>query len=281
MRDARKHARSIRKIKKWRRNTATEVPKSQYKKIIDKYLIKKDMVTSIAKEYNTTRAEIYGILRKNDIKCRGRFKDVTGQTFGFLKVLKMTQVKGKKRMFTKAICYCLNCKNSYFLVDVSALKRGSTTSCGCRTDWHTKVTGKNSGCYKGYEEIRGTYWNGVKRQASERGLEFNVDISVAWNIYLKQGKKCSLSGLPINFGRAGKRKENTASLDRIDPLEGYTEKNIQWVHKDVNMMKYAFTQGYFVNLCRLIAKNSKSKNINKWSEVYILQNREDNIGRLA
>ena len=280
MKETRRY-KSIRKARKWKRNTATEVPVSQYKKIISKYLIKKEMVTTIAKEYNTTRAEIYGILRRHDIKCRGRFKDITGQIFGFLKVLKMTQVRGKKRMFTKAICYCSNCKNSYFLANPNSLKRGATTSCGCRTDQYIKITGENNKSYKGYKEIRGTYWSRVRDQAHQRGLKFHIDIVSAWNIYLKQNKCCALSGLPIRFGRSGKRKENTASLDRIDPLKGYIKNNIQWVHKDINTMKYAFSQDYFINLCRFVVKNCKHKNIDKWSEVYLLQSREDNIGRLA
>ena len=44
----------------------------------------------------------------------------------------------------------------------------------------------------------------------------------------------------------------TASLDRIDSKKGYIEGNIQWVHKDINRMKWAFNEDYFIKLCNNI-----------------------------
>jgi hypothetical protein len=45
----------------------------------------------------------------------------------------------------------------------------------------------------------------------------------------------------------------TASLDRIDSSKSYNKNNIQWVHKDVNKMKWAFNQNHFIKFCKLIA----------------------------
>ena len=36
---------------------------------------------------------------------------------------------------------------------------------------------------------------------------------------------------------------------------------MQWVHKDVNIMKNIFSQEYFVNICRLVAKNEELDNV--------------------
>lgn len=45
----------------------------------------------------------------------------------------------------------------------------------------------------------------------------NIDIKFAWELYVKQEKKCALSGLPIVFAISNKKSsETTASLDRID-----------------------------------------------------------------
>ena len=50
-------------------------------------------------------------------------------------------------------------------------------------------------------------------------------------MFLKQNKKCALTGLDIWFGISTKekthgKKEQTASLDRIDSSKGYTKDNV-------------------------------------------------------
>jgi hypothetical protein len=49
----------------------------------------------------------------------------------------------------------------------------------------------------------------------------------------------------------------TASLDRIDSSKGYVIDNVQWLHRDINMMKQRFSQEYFINICKHIAENNK------------------------
>jgi archaellum component FlaC len=74
---------------------------------------------------------------------------------------------------------------------------------------------------------------------------------------LKQNKLCALSGLPIKFARANKRtSETSASLDRIDSTKNYVEGNVQWVHKEVNIMKNVYNQEHFIEMCKLIANNN-------------------------
>ena len=46
----------------------------------------------------------------------------------------------------------------------------------------------------------------------------------------------------------------TMSLDRIDNNKGYIEENVQWVHKDINMMKRIYSQDYFIYMCKLVAE---------------------------
>ena len=53
---------------------------------------------------------------------------------------------------------------------------------------------------------------------------------------MRVGDEAEQETIEIKF----KKRHNdskTASLDRIDSSKGYTEDNIQWVHKDVNQMK--------------------------------------------
>jgi hypothetical protein len=135
--------------------------------------------------------------------------------------------------------------------------RGSTTSCGCRRDQYEKITGKNSIQFTGYEDIRGKTWSTFQRRSNQRGHSFDLDIKYAWELYLKQNKKCYFSDLPIYFGKHN--GETTASLDRIDNEKGYIVGNVKWVHKDVNIMKSIFPEDYFLGICNLISKRHKVK----------------------
>ena len=102
-------------------------------------------------------------------------------------------------------------------------------------------------------EIGGGYWGKIKKGASNRGLEFSISKEDAWELFIKQNRKCALSGQLLSFHR--KSKYRTASLDRIDSSKGYEKDNIQWVHKDINMSKWAFSQSRYIELCVQVAKN--------------------------
>ena len=69
-----------------------------------------------------------------------------------------------------------------------------------------------------------------------------------------------ISQLYLVIGKNWK-KETTASLDRIDSLLGYTIDNVQWVHKDINRIKFDMSQCRFVELCCLIAEKHHANKI--------------------
>lgn len=52
-------------------------------------------------------------------------------------------------------------------------------------------------------------------------------------------------------------------LDRIDSSKGYIEGNVQWVHKDVNMMKQNYSQKYFIEMCKKIYETNKNIDLTK------------------
>lgn len=58
---------------------------------------------------------------------RGKFEDLTGQKFSRLKVIERDMSRGNKRTFWICQCECGNIKS----VDGTALKNGTTQSCGC------------------------------------------------------------------------------------------------------------------------------------------------------
>lgn len=107
-----------------------------------------------------------------------------------------------------------------------------------------------------------TCYSYFKNNAYRRDIEWDnkLTLKVLWDLFIKQNKKCKLSGLDIDFteNRVNSNvdfKNTTASLDRIDSKKPYTINNVQWVHKDINRMKWAFDEKYFIKLCKLIVNH--------------------------
>jgi hypothetical protein len=167
--------------------------------------------------------------------------DIIGQKFGRLIIESLVQIK--KRTWLNCRC---DCGNS-FLTLKGRLRNGNTKSCGCLKK--EVVTAKNKRGFTGCGDLTGQYFGQVKWNAGLRNLEFNITVQYAWDLFLKQDKKCALSGVELVFGT--KRKaDGTASLDRIDSSIGYIEGNLQWIHKQLNRMKGDLSDAEFLEWCR-------------------------------
>lgn len=156
------------------------------------------------------------------------------------------------------LCLC-DCGNTVVRTSTS-MKRSQFSSCGC---WHRQ--GVDNPLFRGCGEISGSwFWSVVYRSASGRKSrqavkkEFDINICFIWDLFLKQNRRCALTGMVLTFpktGRSDDMRNSTASLDRIDSKKGYTKENVQWVHKDINKMKNIFNQDYFINVCKMVASN--------------------------
>ncbi len=115
----------------------------------------------------------------------------------------------------------------------------------------------------GVGNLTKTAYSHFKRNATRRELIWDLDIDFLWELFLKQDKKCKLSGLDIHLTE---RRNNsnvdwklmTASLDRIDSKKGYTKDNVQWLHKEINRLKNNYDQNYFIEMCKMIVNNNKN-----------------------
>lgn len=179
-------------------------------------------------------------------------KDLTGLKFGKLLVLEVHSRSRNGHIRWKCRC---DCGREHDVLSTHLIS-GKITNCGC-----VLYRGRQSKLWKGYGEISGNQWGNIKRGANgtkgRRELTFNISIEDAWELYLAQNKKCAISGLDIWFRNTDTQKHSTtASLDRINSDKGYTKDNVQWVHKDINRMKNSFNQEYFINLCKIITKNT-------------------------
>lgn len=159
---------------------------------------------------------------------------------------------------------CSRCNKKLFyknkrLLD-QALKRNSVCR-SCRTtiaNMSTKrnMTLQNNPAWKGLYEIPYSWFsNYFERGKGSKKRTGSITIEDVYLLWVKQEKKCALSGVDIGFKNL-KTGGHTCSIDRIDSKGEYTLDNIQLVHKDVNRMKNAFQQSYFIEMCKLIAKNN-------------------------
>lgn len=143
------------------------------------------------------------------------------------------------------------------IASTSSLKGGHKRSCGCLK----YQSGNKSKLWGGCGEISGNQYCVIRNCAESRMLKFEVDIKYLWKLFLKQKRRCALSGVLLTFNYGGRKKgvDGTASLDRINSSNGYIKGNVQWVHKDINRIKSDLDQRYFVELCESVFRFMKEK----------------------
>lgn len=185
---------------------------------------------------------VYSLQRGDAVRCkqcryRGAQLYREGDRFDRLVIAAFT--KDRRRM---ALCRC-DCGQE-IKIRPSLLSRNMTNNCGCAP----------RGAWSGVGDLSTTFYNKRKTAARERGLVFEVSIEFLWQLFLGQQRRCALTGLEIGFGLKT-AQPSTASLDRIDSGKGYFEGNVQWVHKDVNLMKRDFSEPRFRELCVLVASH--------------------------
>lgn len=185
-------------------------------------------------------------------KCAYNRLNLIDRKFGKLLIINKFR-KNLKRNVIEWLCKC-ECGNEIY-VNGSSLKSGHTKSCGCTQN----LKGKYNHKYNGYEDISGSYWSDIKIRAQSRNQEFSITIEYAWKIFLKQNQKCKYTGLLLTHTQKSRKIRGTASLDRIDSSKGYIEGNVQWVHKDINNMKQAFSTEKFIEYCGLVYNKDKGK----------------------
>ena len=135
------------------------------------------------------------------------------QKFGKLTVLFCTNLKDNdNRLLWKCQCDCGNETN----IAGKRLRDGRTKSCGCIN----KARGKDSIVWQGYGEVSKTYFNQAKLGAYKRDFPFEISIEDMHNQFLKQNRKCALSGLELTFSSLAHSGDGNASLDRINSQKG-------------------------------------------------------------
>lgn len=186
------------------------------------------------------------------------FIDLTNKNFGLLYVKKKSNKKLSKIKSNYWECIC-NCGNK-ILVPTNSLRSGRTKSCGCLRFKKPAINRKYVG------DISGLYWAHLKNSAKSRKIDVLITKEEAWNLFLKQNKKCIYTNKELFFKKYigkenGKDKysNGNASLDRINSNLPYRLDNVQWVDKDINWLKNRFSEKEFIELCNLVSDNYRRK----------------------
>ena len=144
-------------------------------------------------------------------------------------------------------CYCVKVKCKCGNEQIVPCHRFEyNRSTGCQ---HCKIAGEGSYFWRGVGEISGRLLSQIKNSAARRKIEHNINGEYLWRLFLKQGRQCALTGKELRFDSTHYDK-NTASLDRIDSHKGYIKGNVQWVHKNVNIMKNDMDERSFIEFCK-------------------------------
>jgi len=176
-------------------------------------------------------------VRKSSKKCKTKIND----KFGKLTVTNIYKEKYDNINHTMCECEC-ECGNK---IKLKAQKITQRISCGCLH----RQTRENHRDWCGHGEISGGHFSQIRANAELRNIYFNISIEYIWDLFLKQERKCALSGQVLSF-----YPEKTASLDRKDSSKGYSEENVQWVHKLINHSKMAMTDEQYVEQCYKVCK---------------------------
>jgi len=159
--------------------------------------------------------------------------------------------------YNDCVCVC-GTKRS---IQHSQLTHSLSKSCGCNNP--TRFRGVVEG------DLSLSYFNHCKMSAKKRQIPFDdgVDMKYLFELYQQQEGLCAYSKQPIvlnpRYGSQHKSKNinteavQTASLDRINSKEGYVIGNVQWVHKNINLMKNTMSGEDFILWCKRVSDNIK------------------------
>ncbi len=100
--------------------------------------------------------------------------------------------------------------------------------------------------------IKATY-NLYIKNAKKRKLEWYLTPEFIEQLWIEQGGKCKITGIPLTCGTT--YKNHTWSLDRIDNSKPYTKDNVQIVSKTYNMVKATRTDEEMQLIAYLVSQN--------------------------
>lgn len=166
-------------------------------------------------------------------------KDMVGERFGKLRVIKISNKKYSWGTYYDCICDC----GRESTIRGLTLRRKKMASCRfCRNSQRIG-------------QLTKSFFNGYKKSARHRDIGFDITQEYLWELFLEQNSKCYYTGMEIKlpYTKNDFRYGNyTASLDRKNPDLSYQTGNVVWCHKTINFFKSTDNFNQFVLRCKLI-----------------------------
>ncbi len=201
----------------------------------------------------------------------GNLKDMTGQVCGRWTVLKLIGPRPIGKKGATAVYWWCQCSCEITPpqeVRSQDLRSGASTSCGCvnreRLTQHNKenpLFGVNNGHSIKVQRREGANYISTKdpllRQArarwydaKENGIPIEFSSYYEFAAYCRSiaPKFCPVFGFELVHGGLGFR-DNSPSIDRIDPKLGYIRGNIQIISNLANAMKRNATPEQLIQFC--------------------------------
>ena len=146
---------------------------------------------------------------------------------------------------------CTKCKEAkpldQFPVEKARLD-GRRSNCSVCRNLARKESYYNGSDKGRYNTIRGKctqHCASAKQRAKKQGLAFNLTSSFLEELWNKQGGKCAITGIEFDLKGTCALTGSGAAVDKIDPMKGYTQDNVQLLCSWVNTMKSAHSMDEF------------------------------------
>lgn len=204
---------------------------------------------------------------KKGCQTRKHFPTI-GKIYGnFTVISEISKLTNDQKVMFEVQCSCGKTQyvRAYFL---ESGRQTCCKSCSHKAGYKNGVEkGTIINKHKGVGNLTQTVYSYIKHNAEKRNIEWSEELTIEYlyNLLLSQNKKCALSGMDIDLTELRTEQNGidfdlmTASLDRIDSKDIYKPSNIQWVHKDINRLKWAFDQSYFIEMCKKVVNHANQQ----------------------
>jgi hypothetical protein len=118
-----------------------------------------------------------------------------------------------------------------------------------------KIRSQKSKCWASNPGVYFTerLFNSARRRSKESGVEFTITREFVLKKVMSG--MCEMTGLPFSFAHMGSKQGThpfAPSLDRIDPIKGYTPENSRLVLWGVNCAKNHFDDATVLTIAKAI-----------------------------
>lgn len=183
-----------------------------------------------------------------------KLRNLVGQQFGRLTVIKKSEKKDNKRVYWDCICECGN----KTIVPTSNLTRGHTKSCGCLNADHSL----KHGMARQHKPSR-LYWVWVNMRARCRNKNNpsykyyggkGISVCEEWDDF------SAFETWAIENGYDENAEYGECSIDRVDVNGDYEPKNCRWITMKEQQRNKQNT--------RKLTYNEDTKPLTEWVEIF-------------